>query len=344
MKSENKTLKLLSIDLGFSALKLAYTNNDGALQYEKIVSGIAKLPEKPLEMDDFSLFQFNGEYFLLGNSSLKVPRSYLLNLEDYQQLKESYPIWISYLVKRFETRGLKFDKIIIGLSLAFKDKADELLDYLYETLMWPRESNMFICLPQGLSGKVSYNNHGLSLRETSSEPRLLNFLLVDGGMSTLDVVNISSGGNAAGSAKGYPDTGVIVIARWIKEYLFKVYEIQVSTKEALTIFDNDGIFTKRGKKYDISEKVSDFTRKYLSEVLKLIEEKNGEDLDVVSGIVFIGGITHLWKKYLTDDVMLKEISKHFAPSFIHVPDDGEFYNAAAYLEIVQYLIETGKLS
>ena len=42
MKSENKTLKLLSIDLGFSALKLAYTNNDGALQYEKIVSGIAK--------------------------------------------------------------------------------------------------------------------------------------------------------------------------------------------------------------------------------------------------------------------------------------------------------------
>ena len=101
MKSENKTLKLLSIDLGFSALKLAYTNNDGALQYEKIVSGIAKWPEKPLEMDDFSLFQFNGEYFLLGNSSLKVPRSYLLNLEDYQQLKESYPIWISYLVKRF---------------------------------------------------------------------------------------------------------------------------------------------------------------------------------------------------------------------------------------------------
>lgn len=340
------SVKLLSLDLGFSSIKLAYINNDGDLRYEKFVSGIAKLPEPPLDMgDETACFQFNGNYFIIGNESLNVPKSYLLNLEDYNQLKESYPPILSFLLNRFQNSGLVFDKIIIGLSLAFKDKADELLSYIYSEMMWNPEDNKVICLPQGLSGKVSYNEYGLSLRERSTEAKLLSYLLVDIGSLTIDIANVNAGGKTTGGAMGYPNTGVIVIARNIQEYLFKTFEIKVSIKEALSILDNEGDFTKRGKRYDISDKIDDFCIKYLSDVLRLIEDRYGEDLDVVSGIVVIGGGAYILQKYKNTDAMRKEIEKHFSPSFLHVPEnDGEYYNCNSYLRIVQKWLDEGKLS
>ena len=150
-------MRLLAIDLGYSSVKVAYYSETGVLQYEKFISAIAKI-DKPMEMDDDVMFMLGADYYVLGSSALKIPRSFLLKLENYEDLKEAYPVWISYLLKKYGGYD-KFDKVVIGLSMAFSDKADELLDHLYNTLMI-QEDDYFICLPQGLSCKLTYADRG----------------------------------------------------------------------------------------------------------------------------------------------------------------------------------------
>ena len=60
-----------------------------------------------------------------------------------------------------------FDHVIIGLSLAFSDKADDLLTYLYDTLMIERD-NYFYVLPQALSCKLGYSLKGLDITDTNT--------------------------------------------------------------------------------------------------------------------------------------------------------------------------------
>ena len=92
-------MRLLAIDLGYSSVKVAYYSETGVLQYEKFISAIAKI-DKPMEMDDDVMFMLGADYYVLGSSALKIPRSFLLKLENYEDLKEAYPVWISYLLKK----------------------------------------------------------------------------------------------------------------------------------------------------------------------------------------------------------------------------------------------------
>lgn len=327
--------RLLSIDLGYSNVKISRYNEEGVLQFDKFISAIAKIPN-PLEADDNVMFKLGLDYFILGTPALKIPRSYLLNLENFEDLKTAYPVWISYLLKHYGGQE-KFDHVVIGLSMAFVDKTEELLQYLYETLMIDTPG-YFLCLPQGLSCKLAYSECGLDIRETSkhNDLRMRNYLILDGGFLTCDICNIANGTAAAGSAIGIPNTGVICISYDVMDYLFKTYEMRVSVKEAQTIVDNGGIFSRRGKKYDISSKVDEFTRKYLVNVLKLLEDKFSEALDALEGILVCGGLAYFFKKYIDDPQMIKAIERHFPISFLHFPTtDSEYFNTYSYLRIAE---------
>lgn len=328
-------MRLLAVDLGYSSVKVAYYNEEGILQFDKYISAVAKI-DNPMEADDDVMFRLGTDYYILGPSALKVPRSFLLNLENFEDMKIAYPVWISYLLKKYG----KFDKVIIGLSMAFSDKADELLKYLYESLMI-EDKNFFMCLPQGLSCKVGYTVFGNDIREvsTKNDQRLRNYLILDGGFLTCDICNIVNGSASAGSTIGIPDTGVICIARDVMTYLFKEHQIKVSVKEAQTIVDNNGIFVRRGKNYDISEKVATFTKNYLNNVLGLLESKFGEAMDAVEGILVCGGLAYFFKKYLNDAKMVEKIEEHFPVSFLHFPTtDCEYYNCVSYLKVAENML------
>lgn len=275
-------MRLLAIDLGYSSVKVAYYSETGVLQFDKYISAIAKI-ENPMEADDDIMFRLGVDYYILGTPALKVPRSLLLSLENYEDLKEAYPVWISYLLKKYG--GIdRFDKVVIGLSMAFSDKADELLEHLYDVLMIQRD-NYFMCLPQGLSCKLTYAECGLDIRESSkhNDFRMRNYLILDGGYLTTDICGILDSKASAGAAIGIPNTGVICISYDVIDYLFKEFEMKVSVKEAQTIVDNNGKFIRRGKEYNISDKIDEFTKKYLGNVLKLLEDKYGEYLDAIEG-------------------------------------------------------------
>lgn len=341
-KIENNDTKLLAIDLGYSSVKVAYYNKTGVLQFDKYISAVAKIKD-PLEADDDVMFKLGLDYYILGTPALKVPRSLLLKLEDFDDLKAAYPVWISYLLKRYG--GVQnFDHVVIGLSMAFSDRADELLTALRESLMI-NDPNYFICLPQGLSCKLAYAECGLDIREISkrNDFRMRDFLILDGGYLTCDICNVTNGTASAGATVGIPNTGVICISLDVMDYLWKQFEMKVSIKEAQTIVDNAGQFTRRGIEYNISDKIDEFTKNYLDNVLKLLEEKFGEAVDAVEGILVCGGLAYFFKKYLEDPDMKRRIEKHFPVSFLRFPSaDSEYFNAYSYLRIAEKLIENNK--
>ena len=179
----NKKPRILSIDVGFSNVKCSYRDANGVIRFEKFISATAKLPEKPIESDDNMIFPLGGEYYVLGAAALKVPRSYLFKLETYEDLKAVYAPWISYLIKRYGgPEGINaFDRVALGMSMAFRDKCDDLIQYLYETLNIDREDFIYV-FSQGLACKATYNEYGLDVREASkrNNQKLRNALLIDG--------------------------------------------------------------------------------------------------------------------------------------------------------------------
>lgn len=324
-------MRFLAIDLGYSNVKVAYYNESGALQFDKYISAVAKI-DQPMEADDDVMFQLGLNYYIIGPSALKTSRSNLMKLENFEDLKAVYPIWISYLLKKYGGAD-KFDKVVIGLSMAFSDKADELLNHLRNELMI-RDENYFMCLPQGLSCKLAYYEKGLDIKDPKNEPKLKNFIILDGGFLTVDCCAVINSKSSSGSAIGIANTGVIRIAYNIVDYLFKEYQFQISVKEAQNILDNGGIFLRRGTRFDISNKVEEFTKDYLDSVLGILEEKYSEQLDVVDGVLVLGGLAYFFQKYIEagDEEIIKKISKHFPVDFIHFPlYDSEFFNAYSYL-------------
>jgi hypothetical protein len=335
-----KRSRILAIDLGFSSVKVAYYNEEGVLVLEKYISAIAKVPEPEiLEDNDDTVFKLGLEYYVLSSAALKVARSYQLSLESFQGLCQVYPAWISYLLKKYG--GVeRFDHVAIGLSMAYADKADDLLNTLYDTLMIDKQG-YFMLFSQGSAAKKTYQTCALNIKETTTrnDYKMKNYIICDGGFETIDICNVV--GNAvAGATVGLENTGVIMVAYDIQDYLYKNFEIKESIKGCQDILDNDGIFIRRGRRYDISEVVDGLIQKYLTNVLKLLEDRFSEFLDAAEGILMCGGISYLFKKALKVESFVKEVEKHFPVSFLHFPtEDAEYYNVFSYLKVAESLLE-----
>ena len=332
-------MRILAIDLGYSNVKIAYYDENGILQLDKYISALAKV-DNPMEIDDDVMFRFGINYYILGTPALKVPRSSLLNLETFDDLKTAYPIWISYILKKYGGVD-KFDKVIIGLSMAWADKCDELLDYLYEALLMDKTTDYFMCMSQGFAAKGVYNTRGLDLREVSknNDSKMRNYLILDGGYETIDIASVQNGTASAGATVGIPNTGLICVSYDIIDYLFKEYEMKMSIKEAQTVVDSGGKFVRRNKEYDISAKLDEFIKKYINNVLIMLEDKYSESLDSIEGILVCGGFAYFLKKYLEDPEVINMIEKHFPLSFLKITEDSsEFYNVVGYLDIAQKIL------
>ena len=327
-------MRLIAIDLGYSNVKCCYYNEDGALQFDKYISSVAKI-DNTLEIDNDIMFNLGSDTDVMGAASLKLGRNYLIDLKDYDSLKSIYPVWISYILSKYGGVD-SFDHVIIGLSLAFSDKADDLLTHLYDTLMIEKD-NYFYVLPQALSCKLGYSLKGLDITDTNTgsmgEAALNNYLIVDGGFYTLDWATVIGSKASAGAAVGIKDSGVIRITYGLIDYLFKNYQLKCSLKEGQNILDNDGIFVRRGRRYDISAQVKELTKKYIGDVLDLLENQASDSLDASDGIILVGGLAYFLAKYENDPDVSAEIEKHVSKSFLHYPTHhAEFFNAFSYLK------------
>ena len=334
-------LKILSIDLGFSGVKCCFRDpNSGELVLDNYISATAKLEEKPDEVDQDNAFQLAENYYVLGPQALKVPRQYLLPLKDYETLKVVTPIWISFLLNKYQRiYGIKFDKICIGLSLVYKDKADDLLEYITNILML--DPDMFLCLPQGTAAKVAIQKYGLSLDPAKrTQFKYDNFLLFDIGSNSIDVALVIGSMSSTASSIGLENHGVCKILYDIIDYIYQSAGVQISRDEAKVVLDT-GIWKRRGRNYDLSAKVHELTMRYLVDVIDLMDTNKNLSAMVenIQNIIIIGGGGVIFQKYYHE--LLPEMEKRgWAPGFWTFPEkDAEYFNAISY-----YLIGDSKIN
>lgn len=347
----NDKKKILAIDCGFSSLKISEKDSYGAIRMERIINAVAQLPEAPLETDDKDVFSFLGEYYCLGPTALKVPREYIIEVNDWDSLKKVYPVWISYLVKKYGgDQGFEaFDKIVIGLSLAFMNKGDEILEHLYDTLLFNSERrDLFVVLPQATAARVVYEKYGTALRDTDQANRnatkLKNYIIDDIGFYSQDIVSVLNSRSSAGGNVGVENSGVIVICYKLVDYIYKNFNgLKISLKEAMSILENKN-FIRRRVTYDMKDVVDQFSKEFIRDTLNLLEEKMASTLDNAEAVLIIGGGAHIFSNFKDDPDVIAEIEKHFPKEFLTYPEaDSEHYNARSYLMIVDDLLNQGKI-
>ena len=161
---ENKNLKLLAIDVGYSSVKVARHDSAGLIQFDKFINAVAKI-DNPLEIDNDIMFNLLDKTYVLGPAALKVSKEFLLDMKTYEDIKTVTPVWISYLLRKYS--DVKYDKVIIGLSLAFSDMSDDLLKYIQDTLLIEDDS-YFMLLPQGIAAKEAYQEYSMDLGNMES--------------------------------------------------------------------------------------------------------------------------------------------------------------------------------
>ena len=299
-------IKILSIDLGFSGVKCCFKDpNSGELILDNYISATARLEEKPDEVDEDNAFQLQENYYVLGPQALKLPRQFLLPLKDYESLKVVTPI----------------------LSLVYKDKADDLLGYITNILMM--DPNMFMCLPQGTAAKVAIQKYGLSLDPAKrTQFKYDNFLLFDIGSNSIDVALVIGSMSSTASSLGLENHGVCKILYDIIDYIYSSVGVQISRDEAKVVLDT-GIWKRRGRNYDLTEKVHELTLNYLIDVIDLMDKNKqlSDMVEHVQKIIIIGGGGVIFQRYYSE--LLPEMEKRgWAPGFWTFPEkDAEYFNA-----------------
>lgn len=335
-------MNILAIDLGFGSTKVAYIDPlTKELVLEKFISSVARLDSAPDECDNENVFQLQEDWYALGPDALKLPKKYLLPLHNYETLRVVTPVWITYLITRYKKRGITFDRIAIGLSLAYKDKADDILNHLSETLMTDR--NFFICLPQGVAAKVALQEYGLSLDAANRTSfKYDNYLLLDIGNNTLDSCLIIKSMSTSNESIGLEGMGICRINYNIIDHIFKTTGIQIDLQQAKVILETGGQWRYRGRVYDLSERVHDFILSYFREVIDLFDTNPtlGDLIENVQKIIVIGGGCELFRQYRAEvDQILTE--KGYPTDFWVLPEkNGEYFNALAYLLIGNKMFNT----
>lgn len=347
--SDKKKKKILSIDLGFSSLKISVRDDFGSLIMDRILNVVAKLPEEPSESDDFSVFRFLDNFYCVGANALKMSRESQLSIETIQDLKAIYPIWLSYIAKKYGgSEGFNaFSKIIIGLSPAFADYADEILEHIYDTLLFqPGDRNLFVVLPQGVIAKKCIEKYNLSLRDTDAANRnatkMKNYIIIDSGMNSTDLAVITSGRSSMAGSIGLAATGCINICYKIVDYIYHNFNgLKITVKEAMEVMEQE-VYIRRRVTYPLHDIVRQFKKEFIADTLNLLETNLGDELDRVEGVYWLGGGAHIYEELKDDPEVIKEVTKHFPLDFLKTSEnDQEFFNSVAYLLVGEEMVEKG---
>lgn len=310
-------MKVLAIDVGYGSVKCCYTNSQGIIRYEKYISAVGKVGASSV-VNDTNAFSFNGQMYYLFDTALKLPNDQLLNLQSYDDLKEASPIIISYLLKKYK---VDYDKIVLGLSMAMVENSKDYLNYLSTHLALPEER--FLLIPQGVGSKIAYDKYNRNPNDPTqyNDVRVKNFLGVDIGFNTIDIYQCIGGATSGQTVRGFKDYGVCRIAYRLIDEVRKTTGIEITVQHAKEVLET-GILIHRGGTYDFRQKIYEFIKDYLKEVVNLLESNFSKVIDNMDNILFVGGGAALLNKYRED--IKDELEKYYKGDFIMIPDMPEF--------------------
>lgn len=321
-------MKRLSIDVGFGDVKVSYMDTDNTVKpsREKHLGLIAKLGDhEGDESSSGNFVDYEGLSYVIGTPALQIKGSNQMKMETYEEFKELSPI----IIKKHLRDHSDVDQVIISLSLAFEEHAGEYKEHICEKLGLKPE-NVFL-LPQGVGAKLAIDNAGFNLEDISFKANLFNYIMIDIGYNTIDIINVVDGFLIKNGITGYPEMGVVKIVKSILEEIRSGSDdnMKVLTegiiKSSLT---NNGQVSSRGLKFDLTEYIQKATLSYIEDFVKFFEKEYSEQLNSIEHIILIGGGAEL----INIEVYRKKFDEYYKHDFVKVPVTGaEYYNAVGGL-------------
>lgn len=307
---------ILGIDIGYGDTKVIFGTDDGKIEKQFKFPSTIGITKKSTFVQDNRIFNFKEHSYYIGNDALNLPSANMIDICEYKNLEFYAPLFLYYVIKKI---GVVPDIIVCGLSKSqiqnsgyFKDNLSQFSvngeDFKFEKI--------FI-LPQGAGSKLAIDKYGDNFPYPQTDFNGQNtFVGVDIGFNTLDMFLVTDGKTSPSVFEGIEHEGVMKIATEVAKNVKTIHNRDITLHEAKEILDT-GVYKLRGQKYDFSEVNKEIKKKYLKDLLNLIESKYGNMLDKCNFIYLSGGGSSFFNT--SED------------KFYRVPKTNhEFYNAIGF--------------
>lgn len=318
-------MNILSIDVGFGSTKITYLDPANRLINKSFITGLAKKVDSGIFTDENSV-ELDGVKYLCFDRALLVPGNQQIQVTDFESLCLATPIFI----KKIEMElGIKFDHIIAGLSIAMVDQTDQYHQRIYSSLGLPPE-NVKV-LQQGVGGWYTYKCYGLDpYKQISQDVKMENYLLVDIGHNTMDVISVLGGKLSEDTVAGITGAGTTWIAQKLMQWFLKEYKVDITQANARELVQKRQ-WPYRGVTIDLNPIINQIGVEYATYIVNTLESKFSDSMMNRQGLLLIGGSALILNQFIEDIPEVKQLfHAHFGEYFINIPNVPEYYNSIGY--------------
>ena len=308
--------KILGIDIGFGDCKITWGTSDGEIIKQFKFSSTIGITKKNEYVQDTRIYDYKEHNYCVGEHAHHLPSENLIDITDYKNLEYYAPLFLYHALLQINDTP---DVIVTGLSKAQINNSGHFQAQLKNFKVNDKdfEFNEVYVLPQGAGSKITIDKYGNHFPKEQDEfLGKTTFVGCDIGFNTLDMFLVTDGKTSPSLFEGIEKEGVMKIATQIARKVKELYGRNITLHEAKEIIDT-GSYKLRGKVHPFQEFINEVKKKYLKDLLALIETKYGKILDKCDFISVSGGGSAIFKS--TED------------GFIRIPfSHHEYYNSIGF--------------
>lgn len=318
-------MNILAIDVGFGSTKVTYLDPANRLINRSYITGLAKKVDSGIFKDENSV-ELEGVTYLCFDRALLVPGNQQIQITDFDSLCQATPIFIRKIENDL---NMKFDAVVAGLSIAMVDQTDAYHQRIVSALGLPEDRVKV--LQQGVGGWYTYKMYGLDpYNPISQDVKMQNYLLIDIGHNTMDVISVLGGNLSEDTVAGITGAGTTWIAQKLMQYLLKNYKVDITQANARELVQKR-LWNYRGITVDLNPVINQIGIEYATYIVNTLESKFSDSMMNRQGLLFIGGSSLILNQFINEIPEVKQLfHNHFGDYFINIPNVPEYYNSIGY--------------
>jgi len=318
-------MNILAIDVGFGSTKVTYLDPANRLINRSYITGLAKKVDSGIFKDENSV-ELDGVTYLCFDRALVVPGNQQIQITDFDSLCLATPIFIRKIEADL---NMKFDAVVAGLSIAMVDQTDAYHQRIVTALGLPEDRVKV--LQQGVGGWYTYKMYGLDpYNPISQDVKMQNYLLIDIGHNTMDVISVLGGNLSEDTVAGITGAGTTWIAQKLMQYILKNYKVDITQANARELVQKR-LWNYRGVTVDLNPVINQIGIEYATYIVNTLESKFSDSMMNRQGLLFIGGSSLILNQFINEIPEVKQLfHNHFGDYFINIPNVTEYYNSIGY--------------
>jgi plasmid segregation protein ParM len=288
----------IAIDIGYGQTKIKYKD-----KIVKFPTSIALFTDTGIEYGDTSVYDFEGEKYLVGSDNT-LNESF--STMSFEFIYKFAPLIIYHILKKFDLAG-KPMPLQINTGLALVDWTKENVQKFKERLSEFEVNNDKIQLitnlvPQGIGIFMNYNaNH------KDENLAKQNVVVIDIGYNTINLLHINKGKFQRPTSKSYPGHGVSSLIKPFRAYLENKFKTSFTDQEAMQYAIEEKMFWNGIEQKEIEKYIKDEKRKFVLKLFKSVLQDELPLLGRAHKVLISGGGSYLLQNaklpphYVVDD-------------------------------------------